>query len=248
MKDNKTTIDCFIPYTGQAEVSQTLNGLKASRLVKNCYLLSTNEQKAGLPENGLSLHVSSLTASETIRLIAAHATADYTLIYTKHTVLELGLFALERMVRIAEDTSAGMVYADHHKVTGGKRNAAPVIDYQTGSLRDDFDFGSVLLYRTSALKEAVSRMTQTYEYAGLYDLRLKLSQKESLVHINEYLYSECEDDNRKSGEKLFDYVDPKNRNVQIEMEKACTEHLKETGGYLKPEFSPVAFNTEDFAC
>ena len=85
-----------------------------------------------------------------------------------------------------------------------------------------------------------------YKFAGLYDLRLKVSQKASLVHINEYLYSEIEDDTRKSGEKIFDYVDPKNRDRQIEMEQACTEHLKEIGGYLAPEFKQIEFSAGNF--
>lgn len=89
-------------------------------------------------------------------------------------------------------------------------------------------------------------MKTDYQFAGLYDLRLKLSQKESLVHINEYLYSEIENDTRKSGEKIFDYVDPKNRGVQIEMEQACTEHLKEIGGYLAPTFKKIEFDATDF--
>ena len=139
-----------------------------------------------------------------------------------------------------------MVYADHYQVSEGIQKNAPVIDYQFGSLRDDFNFGSVLLYKASALQEAVTRMKTDYQFAGLYDLRLKLSQKESLVHINEYLYSEIENDTRKSGEKIFDYVDPKNRGVQIEMEQACTEHLKEIGGYLAPTFKKIEFDATDF--
>ena len=129
---------------------------------------------------------------------------------------------------------------------GGQQTIAPVIDYQQGSLRDDFDFGSVLLLRTAALKEAAARMKADYRFAGLYDLRLKLSQRGELVHINEYLYTEVENDTRRSGEKIFDYVDPKNRNRQLEMEAACTEHLKEVGGYLKPEFEHIEFDRGDF--
>ena len=139
-----------------------------------------------------------------------------------------------------------MVYADHYQIADGKQTNAPVIDYQFGSLRDDFNFGSVLLFNTSKLKEAACRMKCDYNFAGLYDLRLKLSQKADLVHINEYLYSEVENDTRKSGEKIFDYVDPKNRNRQIEMEAACTEHLKEIGGYLKPEFKQIEFSAGNF--
>ena len=158
----------------------------------------------------------------------------------------MGLFALERMVQLAEDSRAGMVYADHYQLKEGKQQAAPVIDYQAGALRDDFDFGSVMLFKTSALKAATGRMKSEYQYAGLYDLRLKLSQTEKLVHINEYLYTEVETDIRKSGEKQFDYVDPRNRSRQIEMEQACTEHLKEIGGYLEPSFAPIDFEQEVF--
>ena len=151
------------------------------------------------------------------------------------------------MIHIAEDSGAGMVYADRYQVKEGKQTNAPVIDYQFGSLRDDFDFGSVLLFRTDAFKEAAARMNEDkYKFAGLYDLRLKVSQNESLVHINEYLYSEIEDDTRKSGEKIFDYVDPRNRDRQIEMEQACTEHLKEIGGYLAPEFKQIEFSAGNF--
>jgi len=184
--------------------------------------------------------------SETIRHIAAESKADYALVYTKTTTLELGYMALERLLQIAQDTEAGLVYADHYQVKGGELVKAPVIDYQKGSLRDDFDFGSVLFFDAAALKESVQRMTESYQHAGLYDLRLKLSQRYALVHANEYLYSEVEEDNRKSGEKQFDYVDPRNRDRQIEMEKACTQHLKEIGGYLEPHFKDIDFNQGEF--
>lgn len=184
--------------------------------------------------------------SETIRRIAAESKADYALVYTKTTTLELGYMALERLLQIAQDTEAGLVYADHYQVKGGELVKAPVIDYQKGSLRDDFDFGSVLFFDAAALKESVQRMTESYQHAGLYDLRLKLSQRYALVHANEYLYSEVEEDNRKSGEKQFDYVDPRNRDRQIEMEKACTQHLKEIGGYLEPHFKDIDFNQGEF--
>ncbi len=178
--------------------------------------------------------------------MAAAANAEYSLIYTKFTDLSFGRFALERIVAIGDDSSAAMLYADHFNELGGQRKNAPVIDYQMGALRDNFDFGSVLVYRTSALKEAASRMNVAYSFAGLYDLRLKVSQKGSLVHINEYLYYETETDTRKSGEKIFDYVDPKNRDVQIEMEKACTHHLKDIGGYLEPHFKHIELSDAPF--
>ena len=223
-------IDCFIPYVNDSQVEVTLKNLKAQEEVSRVGLLDAATFKS--------------TAS--IRRIADMASAPFTLIYTKTTELSFGDFSLERFLSIAEDTSAAMVYADHFNEMDGIRKFAPVIDYQQGSLRDDFDFGSVLIYRTSALKEAVSRMDVDYDFAGLYDLRLKVSQKGSLVHINEYLYYEIETDTRKSGEKLFDYVDPKNRAVQIEMEKACTRHLKDVGGYLEPVFQDIEFSDDSF--
>ena len=239
-------INCFVPFSGAAQAEKTVKGLQETGLVNNIYLLALPDVTENLP--GCStLHMQSIQSSAAIRDIAGHSDAEYTLIYTKYTTLELGLFALDRMIHIAEDSGAGMVYADRYQVKEGKQTNAPVIDYQFGSLRDDFDFGSVLLFRTDAFKEAAARMNEDeYKFAGLYDLRLKVSQNESLVHINEYLYSEIEDDTRKSGEKIFDYVDPRNRDRQIEMEQACTEHLKEIGGYLVPEFKQIEFSAGNF--
>ncbi|MDD4514154.1 glycosyltransferase family 2 protein [Massilibacteroides sp.] len=242
----KNTIDCFIPFAGEAQLKQTLNGLKSSESVGAIYILSTDELAESTYAGFPVIKVSALRSTEAIKKIAVKSEAAYTLIYTKQTVLKFGYFALERMTRIAEDSGAGMVYADHYKLCGNDRKNAPVADYQEGSLRDDFDFGSVLLYKTSALKKAAQQMTVGYLYAGLYDLRLKVAQSEALVHINEYLYTEIEEDLRKSGEKLFDYVDPKNRAVQIEMEQACTDHLKVVGGYLAPQFKSIAFDSGNF--
>ena len=239
------TINCFIPFSSQAQVSETVKGLRACEHVKSIYLLATEKNQEAV-EGCELLPVTSLNASATLHAIADRSDADYTLLYTKYTTLELGYFALERIVRIADDSQAGMAYADSYHVTDGKQEKAPVIDYQYGSLRDDFNFGSLLLFNAAAFREAASRMTTDFQFAGLYDLRLKLSQKASLVHINEYLYSEVENDNRKSGEKIFDYVDPKNRGVQIEMEAACTEHLKAIGGYLEPRFEKIAFDEGNF--
>jgi len=238
-------IDCFIPFVGKEQVESTIKSLQETGLVNNIYLLADPEVTEEV-EGCQVIAIKGATSSATIKQIAEKAAAEYTLLYTKHSTLKLGMFALDRMLMLATDSAAGMTYADHYQVKEGKQTNAPVIDYQFGSLRDDFNFGSVLLFNTAALKEAAGRMKADYEFAGLYDLRLKLSQKESLMHINEYLYSEVELDNRKSGEKVFDYVDPRNRGRQIEMEQACTEHLKEIGGYLEPQFEKIAFDEETF--
>jgi len=178
-----------------------------------------------------------ICATEEIRKIAQAATAPYTLIQIKPEISWV-YRAEERMVQVLEQTGATMVYADRFQSIGGKTTEAPVIDYQQGALRDDFDFGSAMLWRTERLKTIVAAIDADYQYAGLYDLRLRATEGGrgdcGLVHIPEYLYYEIETDTRKSGEKLFDYVDPRNRGVQIEMEQCVTAHLRRIGAYLKP--------------
>ena len=239
-------INCFIPFQDADQVRVTVENLKAQNEVNRIYLVKSDEAAVPeFPECGV-IAAPSLKCTEAVRKIAAASDAEYSLIYTKTTQLSFVLFALERMLSLAEDSSAAMIYADHFNEVDGVRSNAPVIDYQEGSLRDDFDFGGLLLYRASALREAVIRMNVDYQFAGLYDLRLKVAEKGVLEHVNEYLYYEVETDTRKSGEKIFDYVDPKNRAVQIEMEKACTEHLKVVGGFLEPKFKHIEFTDDSF--
>jgi len=237
-------INCFISYQEEAWTLQTLASLSASPLVNDIYLLYT--QKAPQLKGYKCLQIDSLQSSATVKQIAQRATTDYTLIYTKHTPLEFGQYAVERFLQVARDTEAGLVYADYYQLINGEHKALPTIDYQLGSVRDDFNFGSVLFYSSKALTQAVAFMNETYQFGGFYDLRLKVSQHHAIFHLNEYLYTEMEDDTRKSGEKQFDYVDPKNRTVQLEMETVCTNHLKAIGAYLKPEFKKVNLNQYTF--
>lgn len=243
----KELINCFLPYGEAGDLKRTIKGLKKSGRVKNIYLLS-NEDKPAI-EDCEVLHCNGFRETATLRAMASLCDAPYTMIYTKTTVLDWGYLALDRWLQITEDVQPAMSYADHFDVADGKRSKVPVIDYQKGSLRDDFDFGPVLMYRTASFIEAVARMKTDYQFGALYDLRLKASEEGELMHINEYLYYEVETDTRKSGEKLFDYVDPKNRATQVEMEQICTEHLKTIGGYLAPgnqkelDFSTL---TDDF--
>lgn len=238
-------LNFFIPFVNEAQVKNTIGGLTQCELVTKICLLAGDDAQ-GSVEGCEKIAVKGIKSTDTMKKIAAAADGDYIVLYTKYNTLDFGMFAIERMVRIADDSDAGMVYADHYNVVGGNRTNAPVIDYQAGSLRDDFDFGSVLMFNAAAFKDAVARMDKDYEFAGLYDLRLKISQKAEIVHINEYLYSDVELDTRKSGEKIFDYVDPKNRGVQIEMEDACTAHLKAVGGYLEPNFKKIEFSAGNF--
>ncbi|MDE6120835.1 MAG: glycosyltransferase family 2 protein, partial [Muribaculaceae bacterium] len=241
----ETTIHCFLPYLDENQVKGTVENLRQSSLVNKITLLAT-EPAAQACLGCDIMTIDSLNSSATMRAIAERADADYILIYTKQNTLVPGYLALDRFARIAADSKAGMVYADYYTVVDGVKSNAPVIDYQAGSLRDDFNFGSVLFFNSVDFKRAAAGINKKYTAAGLYDLRLRLSRIAPIVHINEYLYSDVTIDNRKSGEKIFDYVDPKNRGVQIEMEEACTDHLKAIGGYLEPVFEPIEFNRGDF--
>lgn len=237
-------INCFIPYRDNDSVTSTISSLRESPLTGDIYLLYQYDK----PEvSGCeALQVDNIQSTQTVRKIAEHATGNYNLIYTKYAPLQMGQWALERLLHVADDSGAGMVYADYYQLIDGERKAVPTIDYQPGSMRDDFNFGSVQFYCSKALREAVSFMQADYKFAGVYDLRLTVSQRHDILHLNELLYTEIENDNRKSGEKQFDYVDPKNREVQIEMEQACTEHLKRIGVYLPPDFKTIDFNDGSF--
>lgn len=238
-------INCFIPLTTIETTNLIIEQLNKSPLVNQIFFITCD--KLHIPEDSVHyLYTDKIWGTETIRQIAFHSQTEYSLIYTGAGAFQFGLFALERFINIADDTNAGIVYADYYEHTEGTRILHPLIDYQSGSLRDDFDFGPVLLYRSSCIQNTASRMSVNYNCAGLYDLRLKVSQNQSVVHINEYLYTEFKYDSRKSGEKIFDYVDPRNRERQIEMELACTQHLKDIGGYLSPDFKPIDFSQKSF--
>ena len=239
-------MDCFIPYRSYDEAVRTVGELKETGVAGRIFLLAVSEGLPALPGCEVC-RVRSLGDTDTIRAIAARTVSEYVLLFTRFTPVELGLFALERMLRVAADSGAGMLYADHYRLTDAGRVPHPLIDYQAGSLRDDFDFGNIVLYRRDVFSEAVSGMDTGYAFAALYDLRLRVSRLSPVVHVDEYLYTEVEEVcGRPGAEKQFDYVDPKNRAVQIEMEAVCTAHLKAVGGYLAPVFREVEVSAGEF--
>ena len=223
MRMTMSGIECFVPSMSGEDISVTVESFSRSSSFTGVTVLS-----------GVSLR-----ETQTLREIAEAVSEKYLLVYTKALPLEMGMLALDRIISIAEDTGADMLYADHYRMFRGERRRHPLIDCQSGALRDDFDFGSVLVFRKSSFRRAVRAMSEDYKWGALYDLRLRMKK---IVHINEYLYTEIETDNRKSGEKQFDYVDPKNRQVQVEMEKICTEHLKRIGAWLPPVFKEVGIS------
>lgn len=246
-------IDLFLPCEDLDVAQEALLELHDNKTVQHINLLVSADFAAShqVPDGCTFIVVDRLESSNTVSSIAENTDADYVIICTKATPIRWGLYALERFLRTADDTGAVMVYSDHYSVQEGKLEKHPVIDYQAGSLRDDFDFGSLWLVKAQNLLDyAAQQDRQEYQFAGLYDLRLYLSRVGEIFHINEFLYTEDELDTRKNGEKQFDYVNPRNREVQIEMEKACTHHLEKVGAlvdtnyYRQPDFDEQEFEYE----
>ena len=246
-------IDLFLPCEYIGDAQNALSVLHEYKTVQHIHFLVSADFAAHhqVPEGCTFVITDRLESSNTIASIAENTDADYVMICTRHTTIGWGNNTLERFLRVADDTDAVMVYADLYKMVEGKMEKHPVIDYQAGSLRDDFDFGSLWCIKAQALADYIAQPDrEEYQFAALYDLRLYLSRVGEIFHLNEFLYSEAELDTRKSGEKQFDYVNPRNREVQIEMEKACTQHLSKVGAlidttfYRQPDFGEQEFEYE----
>ena len=245
-------IDLFLPFEALEKGEETLLELHENKTVQHINLLVSSDfaSQHQVPEGCTFVVIDRMESSNTVMSIAENTDADYLLLCTRMASVRWGLYALERFLRTADDMGAVMVYSDHYSLEEGALTKHPAIDYQAGSLRDDFDFGSLWLIKSQALLDYVAQTDRVdYQYAGLYDLRLYLSRKGEIFHLNEYLYTEAELDTRKSGEKQFDYVNPRNREVQIEMERACTAHLEKVGAIVDTNFyRQPDFDEQDFAC
>ena len=225
----------FFAVSDNGAVNSSVQGIsEGCEPVKHIYNVGINE----------------INTSEGIRRICSLADTDFVLLYTKPYPLNLGYKAIERMADYLTPECAGMAYADHYIMKEGVCAPHPVIDYQEGSVRDDFDFGSLIMFRTDVLRRAAESLKtqKEYYYSGLYALRLAVSRIARIVHIREFLYTEVENDLRKSGEKQFDYVDPRNHNVQIEREEAFTFHLRKIGAYLPQRTRLIDTEKGDFSC
>ena len=244
-------IDCFLPCDDLKTALNTVRQLRLSKTIQHIFLLvsqNLSDEEAADFSDCHQIVVGNLSSSNTLMSIAENAKADYVLLQTQPRQLQMGQGALERMLRVASDSDAAMVYADHYDMVDGVRKDHPVIDYHLGSIRDDFDFGCLRLVKTSLFHEFATQAGESdYQHAGLYALRLFLSRHGDIFHINEKLYTEEETDTRASGVKQFDYVNPRNREVQIEMEQAATAHLAEIGAKIDPSFyRRPDFNEQEF--
>ena len=239
-------VTVFLPFSGSDFTKETINDFINSKLVKKIFLLSQTDV-ADKFNNAEVLRVESLFSSSTIKLMESKSVTRYILFLTQDSLIRLGQFSLERLTAVAELTDSGILYSDYYDIKNNMTSPHPVIDYQFGSVRDDFSFGPILFFDSNAFANASKGIDESLKYAGLYALRLAISRHYLVTRIPEFLYSSIETDERRSGEKLFDYVNPKNRDVQVEMEKAATEHLKKVNVYLQPKFEEIDPGGGEFA-
>ncbi len=239
-------INCFIPFSDPSVWAKTLLELTDNILINRVYLLGQVDPETAV--KGCSfIKTNGQFSTESIQKIADHSEGvDYSMIITSESTISLGMFALDRFILVSEDMDAGMTYSNYYDSLEGKLTGHMVIDYQPGSLRDDFEFGPLLFFKSKALIRATAEISESFEYAGLYQLRLKLSQASLPVRIPEFLYTVRPVDTRTSEKKMFDYVDPKNQVVQVEMESVATTHLKEIDAYLAPVFKEISFDEDNF--
>jgi hypothetical protein len=236
-------ISFVVPLINKNDTLRNIQIFKNEKLIDKIILLSEEEVNLG---QDISIITPNTKNTNTLRQISVRINSDYLILSLNGKRVIPSQFMLERFIKIIKNTNSVFVYSDFYETENNNLKKHPTIDYQPGSLRDDFDFGEIVFIKTSAFKEAVSRMDVEYEFAGFYDLRLKLSQLGNLFHIPEYLYTIGSSENIGDEESHFSYVDPKNRKVQIEYEKVCTRYLSDIEALVGPEFNSIQFENNQF--
>ena len=179
-------------------------------------------------------------SASTLTELLDSATADVIFIGDAAWRLDVPAESLDRMAGILDDWGAAIVYSDSPDRAR--------IDYQDGSVRDDFDFGQLLGLSVPRARQVLDRdgaLGPDLRWGALYDLRLKLSTRYPLVRIPEPLYATL-GSQRSPGDDHFDYVDPGNREYQIEMERVVTAHLGRIGAALGEQRAPAPQTAEGF--
>ncbi len=236
-------ITAFLPYSEDNFSVKIFHDLKHHYLIEKIFFLVPKNVETRF-EGIETIEIDSLASSSTIQKICEKSNSKYALFISKENEIRFGQFAIDRFYQIAEDTNSAMIYSEYFDIKENQKFAHPTIEYQFGSIRDDFDFGAVLFFNSELLKNFLKDEKQNFKFAGLYNLRLYLSREGNIFRIPEFLYSSNQIDLRKSGEKQFDYVNPRNREVQIEMEIVATNHLKKINAFLEPQFKNIQFDKE----
>ena len=235
----------FIPFNNENKNGKSINSIRASKLIEEVFFLA--KESADVPKTEQVISADNFFSTKTLRDINNDTDSEYIILFLTSNEINFERFALNRILNIAVTTNAGILYSDFYEDINENKISHPVIDYQTGSIRDDFDFGETLIIRKAVLDEYLLQMKEELVYSGIYDLRLFVSRNYPVLRIPEYLYSVKIMQQNDSQNKQFEYVDPKNQIVQKEMETAATNHLKKINAYLEPEFTAVNISNEEFA-
>jgi hypothetical protein len=230
-------------FEDSAHTLSLIETLAASDCVTQIVLVGSQQKEhLSLPDKAMAktrFYQGDFFSGSSVAGLIETITTDHILLILPGQQVRPGQRAIDRFLSVAEDSGAGLVYSDFKDDLGESVSDHPLIDYQTGSIRDSFDFGSVMLISKRAADagmRAHGAIDERLRWAGLYDLRLKLSIECQITRIPEPLYSRAPSDRRASGERQFDYVDPRQRDYQREMEIVATDHLKRVGAYLAPNF------------
>ena len=238
------SITAFV-LTEETDFAQkNIEQLNSYTVVRESYLV-ISESNASSPPNHELIKTKSVASSNLFKEIYEKCKSNYILLINGNSRVDVSENSLIKFLNTAEEQNAGIVYSDFYQKSGNEIIPQTLIDYQYGSIRDDFEFGPLMLVRKESL-DNFYRQDDDYWFAGFYSLRLAVSRNFSLIRIPEPLCTTNKSDNRRSGERQFDYVDPQNRDVQIEMENAATIHLKNIGAYISPAIKEVDFNSESF--
>ncbi len=235
----------FVPYNGNMKTWESFNSLRTSNLIEELYLITAESTEA--PKSSQVLVSDSVLSTKTLKAISDETDSEYMLILLKPEEVDFGRFSLNRFFEVAEQTGAGLLYSDFYRLENNSLSPNHLIDYQVGSIRDDFDFGEVVVIRKSALEKFLSGSEPDLIHSGFYSLRLFISRNYDIRRIPEFLYTIRSTTDGGADKKQFDYLNPHNRILQIEMEEAATNHLKLIGAYLEPVFSGVNITDQDFA-
>lgn len=229
-----------IPYAPEPVLKKTLLPLIRSDLVDRILIISQESVTLKVPGASV-LTATPLSSGLTLNQVLSMISTRYLLLLPEFKPISIEPNTLEKFLHAAESTKAGMVYSDFYDQVGHQKTIHPLNDYQPGSVRDDFDFGAMILFSVPAIQSALKKYGPIPEvtFAGLYDLRLRVSIDHPVHHLPEPLYSVMKKEGSSSDGKLFAYLDPKHRALQKEMETVFTEYLKRIGAYLFPDFKEV---------
>jgi hypothetical protein len=240
------------PHNPASSFGKTLLSLMKSDLVEGIIIISQEPVHLKIPKCRV-LAAGPVQSRETLRLILGEVRTEYLLLLPGFQKIAIEPEALEKFLGKAASTKAGLVYSDYYDEGKHGKTFHPLCDYQLGSVRDDFDFGPMLLFSVSAIREALRKygVVSGMKFAGLYDVRLKVSIDHPVYHLQEPLYSVIRNvgavQELPPQEEIFAYVDPRNEAVQEEMEIVFTDYLKKIGAYLPSDhFKEVGELTESF--